>query len=467
MEGVEINAGCACPLGGSEGAAPLVGGGVEGEAALVRLNFAVFTTCSAVALRLYAPRLGGGGGGLHLGPPLVLDLSGARHRTGLVVHAGVLLPRRLAADATGGECGGEVHWLAWDWLCDGRALRDPYARLLTGPVEWGAPLAEPRRALLLLGGDGFDWRGDAPPRVPLVDSVIYELHVRGFSGRAGSGCAAPGTFLGVAERGDHLAALGVTAVELLPVHAFNELEWASRANPVTGAPLRQFWGYSTGSFFAPMPAFATRPAAAGAEFKSMVAALHRRGIEVLLDVVFNHTAELDEGGPCFSFRGLADEVYYMRGAGEPRARGGALLNFTGCGNTLNCNHPVVADLILDCLRYWVAEMHVDGFRFDLASVLCRAADGSGTPLAAPPLLARMAADPVLAGVKLIAEPWDAAGLYQVGSFPCLSLPGGSGGPRDGKWTEWNGKFRDDVRRFLRGEGDGAAGALAVAVVEMV
>jgi len=231
-----------------------------------------------------------------------------------------------------------------------------------------------------------------------------------------------------------LRSLGVTAVELLPVTEFNETD-NPRKNPLTGEPLLDYWGYNPLSFFAPKLSYAepTNPLAAVHEFKTMVRTFHAAGIEVILDVVFNHTGEGGPNGPTVSWRGIDEPTYYMV---DPIT--GAYLDFSGCGNTLNCNHPVVRGQIADCLRYWVTEMHVDGFRFDLASILGR--DQDGTPLAKPPLLEQIAGDPVLAGTKLIAEAWDAAGLYQVGSFPAW-----------GRWAEWNGKFRDDVRRFVKGD----------------
>ncbi len=244
----------------------------------------------------------------------------------------------------------------------------------------------------------------------------------------------PGTFAGLIEKIPYLKKLGVTAVELLPVNEFEETD-TDRANPFTGQPLVNLWGYQSTAFFAPNAAYSSNPDSGDQlrEFKEMVRAFHQAGIEVILDIVFNHTAEGDEHGPTWSFRGIDNSTYYILECGS-----GKYQNFSGCGNTVNCNNPVVRDFIVDCLRYWVMEMHVDGFRFDLASILGRGEDGS--VLQNPPLLERLAYDPVLANIKLIAEAWDAGGLYQVGSFPSW-----------GRWAEWNGIFRDDIRKFVKGD----------------
>jgi isoamylase len=330
-------------------------------------------------------------------------------------------------------------------------LLDPYARAVTGGERWGERrVASPRDTRphpargrrCLVVDDTFDWEFDQPLDRPLAGSVIYEVHVRGFTGHASSSVRHPGTFAGLVEKIPYLTALGVTAVELLPAVEFEETQ-LDRVDPLTGARLLNYWGYDSVAFFAPKAGYAAEPRDGGAvrEFKAMVKALHRAGIEVILDVVFNHTAESDERGPTWSFRGIDNATYYILDADTGRYH-----NYTGCGNTVNCNHPVVRDLVLDCLRYWVTEMHVDGFRFDLASVLGRGRDGE--VLANPPLLERIAADPVLARTKLIAEAWDAAGLYQVGTFPAW-----------GHWAEWNGRFRDDVRRFVKSD-PGLVGALA-------
>ncbi len=332
-----------------------------------------------------------------------------------------------------------------------KVLIDPYAKALSGGEVWGgisnsegksssAPSIKRRRSLMV--DDDFDWGFDQPLNIPLSETIIYELHVRGLTCHPSSRVTHPGTYAGLIEKIPHLRGLGVTAVELLPVNEFEETD-TNRTNPLTGERLLNFWGYHSISFFAPKASYASKNQNCGSvgEFKAMVKAMHEAGIEVILDVVFNHTAEGDERGPTLSYRGLDNSTYYMI---VPDS--GAYYNYSGCGNTLNCNHPVVRDMILDSLRYWVTEMHVDGFRFDLASILGRGQDGS--VLTDPPLLERIAADPVLGNTKLIAEAWDAAGLYQVGTFPAW-----------GRWAEWNGKFRDDIRRFVKSE-PGMVSALA-------
>ncbi len=314
-------------------------------------------------------------------------------------------------------------------------LLDPYARALSNGSAWGAypPGQRPYRNNLIVENN-FDWEHDQPLNIPLVDSVIYELHVRSFTEHSSSGVAHPGTFAGLIEKIPYLKQLGVTAVELLPVNEFEESD-TDRVNPFTGEPLRNLWGYQPTAFCAPNAAYSTNPAEGAQiqEFKQMVRAMHQAGIEVILDMVFNHTAEGDEHGPLWSFRGIDNPTYYILEAGT-----GEYVNYSGCGNTVNCNNPVVRDFIVDCLHYWVMEMHVDGFRFDLASILGRGQDG--TVLKNPPLLESLAYDPVLANTKLIAEAWDAAGLYQVGSFPSW-----------GRWAEWNGIYRDDIRKFVKGD----------------
>jgi glycogen operon protein len=330
-----------------------------------------------------------------------------------------------------------------DRFDDRNVLVDPYATVLTGREEWGREpdwdAGNPYRAGL--AADDFDWAGDRPLNRPMQDLVIYETHVRGFTRHDSSGVRAPGTFAGLVEKIPYLRRLGVNCVELMPVFEFNECD-NDRHDPATGRRLYNYWGYSSVGFFAPKASYAAtgRYGMQVDEFKNMVKQLHRAGIEIILDVVFNHTAEGDERGPAISFRGLDNRVYYML---TPE---GYYLNFSGTGNTLNCNHPVVRGFVLDCLRYWAAEFHVDGFRFDLAAVLGRAPDG--TPLPNPPLLETLANDPLLRDCKLIAEAWDAAGLYQVGSFPNYC-----------RWSEWNGKYRDLVRRFLKGD-VGTTGELA-------
>jgi glycogen operon protein len=312
-------------------------------------------------------------------------------------------------------------------------------RTVKGQAPMAGATAPARRSLFVRRP--YDWHEDAPPLTPLEDSIIYELHVRGFTCHPTSGVAHPGTFAGLVEKIPYLVKLGVTAVELLPVHEFDEDD-CPFTNPQTGETLRNFWGYNSIAFGAPKAAYAASGPAHGQvnEFRDMVRAFHNAGLEVILDVVFNHTGEGDDRGRTYSFRGLDNELYYMLGPD------GAYLNFSGCGNTVNCNHPVVRELIVNCLRYWVAEMHIDGLRFDLASVFGR--DAKGNVLVEPPIVEMIGEDGVLAGTKLIAEPWDAGGLYQVGHFPFGQ-----------RWSEWNGRYRDDVRRFWRGEA-GFAGALA-------
>jgi len=269
------------------------------------------------------------------------------------------------------------------------------------------------------------------PVRPIQDLIIYELHVRGFTKDASSGVSHPGTFEGIREKIPYLKELGITAVELMPVFEFDETMGRREVN---GRTLLDYWGYNPVSFFAPNTSYTADKEfnREGDELKNLIRELNANGIEVILDVVFNHTAEGNEKGPFFSFKGFDNRVYYIL---TPE---GWYYNFSGCGNTLNCNHPVVQQMILECLRYWTIEYHVDGFRFDLASILGRNEDGS--PMNQPPLLKNLAGDPVLRNVKLIAEAWDAGGLYQVGSFPAYT-----------RWAEWNGKYRDDMRSFLKGD----------------
>jgi glycogen operon protein len=330
---------------------------------------------------------------------------------------------------------------------------DPYAPAISGGQRWGnpdvphgpPPLPSARRAgsggerLTRRGRliiDEYDWEDDVPPATPLGQSVLYELHVRGYTRHPSSEVQHPGTFLGLCEKIPHLKSLGVTAVQLMPVLEFDELDH-QRRNPLTGEHLTNYWGYSPLSFFAPKASYGANAGQQVREFKAMVKAFHRAGIEVILDVVYNHTCEGGEGGPTLSFRGLDNAIYYMLD------KEGRYCNYSGCGNTLNCNHPVVRDLILDSLTYLVAELHVDGFRFDLATILGRGPNGK--VLEDPPLIQHIAEHPVLAGTKLIAEAWDAGGESQLGKFPAW-----------GRWAELNGWFRDDVRRFLRSEPNAAA-----------
>lgn len=315
-------------------------------------------------------------------------------------------------------------------------LLDPAATALSDGAVWGRSsevqnYSSARRSLFVRRS--FHWREDMPPLIPHEETIIYELHVRGFTCHPSSGVAHPGTFAGIIEKIPYLKRLGITAVELLPVHEFEENDCIFR-NPKTGERLRNFWGYNSIAFAAPKASYAGSGANGGqvVEFREMVRAFHEAGIEVILDVVFNHTGEGDDRGRTYSFRGLDNELYYML------SPAGTYLNFSGCGNTLNCNHSVVRSLLRTCLRYWVADMHVDGLRFDLASVMGR--DYQGNVLLEPPVIDMIAEDGVLADTKLIAEPWDAAGLYQLGRFPFGR-----------RWSEWNGRYRDEVRRFWRGD----------------
>ncbi len=313
-----------------------------------------------------------------------------------------------------------------------RNVLDPYARAVTGQSVWGKKGGADDCYHGRICTDSFDW-GDFPqPDIPFSDLVIYELHVRGFTMDKSSKVKHRGTFAGLKEKIPYLKKLGINAVELMPIFEFDELDGSRTFD---GKQLLNYWGYNTTCFFAPNTSYTSESEYnhEGDELKDLIKTLNENGIQVFLDVVFNHTSEGDEQGPAFSFKGLDNSVYYML------TPDGHYFNFSGCGNTVNCNHPVVQQFIIDCLRYWVVEYRVDGFRFDLASILGRNEDGS--PMSNPPLLKALAYDPILSGVKLIAEAWDAGGLYQVGSFPSW-----------GRWAEWNGKYRDDLRCFLKGDG---------------
>lgn len=317
-------------------------------------------------------------------------------------------------------------------------LLDPYSRAVTGQRKWGEKPEGGKdfeyRARVVKSS--FDWGNIKQLEQPFEDLVIYETHVRGYTKDKSSGVSAPGTFAGLKDKIPYLKDLGINAVELMPIFEFDEME---SARVVDGVQLYNYWGYNTVSFFAPNTSYAFNEEHnhEGDELKSLIKALKENGIEVILDVVFNHTAEENEMGPCFSFKGIDNNVYYML---TPDAH---YYNFSGCGNVMNCNHPVVRNFIIDCLRHWAIEYRVDGFRFDLASILGR--DQNGAPMANPPILESLAFDPVLGKMKLIAEAWDAGGLYQVGSFPSWN-----------RWAEWNGRYRDDMRSFLKGD-DGMAG----------
>lgn len=312
-----------------------------------------------------------------------------------------------------------------------KILLDPYARAVTGQSQWGHVNNAQHGYRARVVHSNFDWGDQRHHSIPMEDLIIYELHVRGFTMDESSGVKHHGTFEGLREKIPYLKELGVNAVELMPIFEFDEMR---DVRLIDENELIDFWGYNPVSFFAPNTSYCSSMEynREGLELKTLIKDLHDNGIEVILDVVFNHTAEGNEFGPCFSFKGFDNNIYYML------TPDGHYYNFSGCGNTLNCNHPVVRDMILECLRYWVIEYRVDGFRFDLASILGRNDDG--TPLSQPPLLRSLAFDSILGNVKLIAEAWDAGGLYQVGSFPSWK-----------RWAEWNGRYRDDMRRFLKGD----------------
>ena len=325
-------------------------------------------------------------------------------------------------------------------------LLDPYAKSLGGRDVWGKQFDPDNpyqhRARIVQGT--FDWGRDRPLGTPIEDLIIYEMHVRGFTRHETSGVQHPGTYAAIRDKIPYLKELGVNAVELMPVFEFDEFEhW--RRNPETGELLLNYWGYSPVSFFAPKAGYAATDEPGGEvnELKALIKDLHENGIEVILDVVYNHTAEGNGDGPTFSFKGIDNSIYYIL---TPE---GYYYNFSGTGNTVNCNHPRVRQLILDSLRYWVSEYHVDGFRFDLASIMPR--DVNGMPPDPPPVLREMIDDPILGRTKLIAEPWDADGLYHLGTFPAY-----------GRWAEWNGHYRDTLRKWLKGD-EGQAGAVAQAM----
>jgi glycogen operon protein len=374
-------------------------------------------------------------------PSRVIDVNPRANRTYHYWH--VFVPGIAAGQIYGYRVAGPFDPARGLRFDPDKVLLDPYGKCIARPAGRsreaarcpGDNVATALRSVVV-DSSTYDWEGDAPLGWPFAKTIIYEMHVAGFTSHPSSGVAPSkrGTYAGLIEKIPYLQDLGVSAVELLPVFAFDEED---------GPPdLGNYWGYQPLSFFAPHYGYSSRPDPLGAldEFRDMVKALHRAGIEVILDVVYNHTTEGNENGPTLCFRGLANENYYILAKDKSR-----YADYTGCGNTLNANEPIVRRLILDSLRYWVSEMHVDGFRFDLASILSR--DQDGRPMASPPTLWDIESDPILANVKLIAEAWDAAGLYQVGSFVGDS------------WKEWNGKFRDDVRAFLKGN-NGMARAIA-------
>ncbi len=418
----------------------------------VGVNFALFSRhASRVRLELFDRAA-------DAKPAKVIDLDPARNRTGDVWHVwveGIPTGQLYAYRVDGPYQPKEGHRFNFNKL-----LLDPYATAISRLSDWdfgparGYDPSAPEKDLVLSTADDarampkcvfahehFHWHDDRPLRHPWSQTVIYETHVRGFTIHPSAAVEHSGTYRGLMEKIPYLKELGVTAVELMPVHEFNEYK-STGVNPQTGQPLRNYWGYDPVAFFAPKASYSSSGGMGQQklEFKEMVRALHGAGIEVILDVVFNHTAEGNELGPTLCFRGIDNAIFYTLAEDKRYYK-----DYTGVDNTINANHPVVRDLILDALRYWVLEMHVDGFRFDLASVLGR--DGTGKLLANAPLLEQIAEDPILRDVKIIAEAWDAAGAYEVGSFS------------ERRWAEWNGRYRDDVRRFWRGD-DGMLGVFA-------
>ncbi len=437
-ERADVQAGAPLPLGTQER-----GGGV---------NFAIFGRhASRVRLELFDhPE--------DAVPARVIDLDSARNRTGDIWHVwveGIGAGQLYAYRVDGPYEPSEGHRFNFN-----RLLLDPFAAAISRLPSWdfasarGFDPSAPEQDLApskldnsrsmpkcVLVNEHFDWDGDQQLRHPWSKTVIYETHVRGFTIHPSSGVSHPGTYRGLMEKIPYLKTLGVTAVELMPVQEFNETP-VTRRNPQTSKPLSNYWGYDPVVFFAPKASYSSSGGLGQQklEFKEMVRAFHSADIEVILDVVFNHTAEGDELGPTLCFRGMDNAIFYTLADDKRYYK-----DYTGTGNTINANHPVVRGHIIAALRYWMIEMHVDGFRFDLASVLGR--DGTGKLLANAPLLERIAEDPVLRDVKIIAEAWDAAGAYEVGSFS------------ERRWAEWNGRYRDDVRRFWRGD-DGMLGLFA-------
>jgi isoamylase len=437
-EHTEVRSGFPLPMGARE-----IGGGV---------NFALFSRhASRVRLELF-DQPG------DATPARAIDFDPARNRTGDVWHvwvAGIPSGQLYAYRVDGPYQPKQGHRFNFNKL-----LLDPFATTISlmpawdfgaaRGYDWSGPDPDADFSKVDDAGampkcvfthEHFHWQDDLPLRHPWSRTMIYETHVRGLTIHPSSGVAHPGTFRGLMEKIPYLKDLGVTAVELMPVHEFNEHELPG-TNPQTGKPLRNFWGYDPVAFYAPKASYSSAGGLGQQklEFKEMVLALHRAGIEVILDVVFNHTAEGNQMGPTLCFRGMDNAIFYTLASDRRYYQ-----DYTGTGNTINANHPVVRDHIMDALRYWVVEMHVDGFRFDLASVLGR--DSTGKLLANAPLLESIAEDPILRDIKIIAEAWDAAGAYEVGSFS------------ERRWAEWNGRYRDDVRRFWRGD-DGMAGLFA-------
>lgn len=430
-ESADIRSGSPLPWGARQ-----VGDGV---------NFAIFSrNATRVRLELYASAS-------DAAPSKTIELDPPRHRTGDVWHVWVkgVPPGQLY----GYRIDGPYHPQEGHRFNSYKLLLDPFATAIAGVGRWDFSLArgydpaahppdlsfsnlDDAAAMpkCVFSHDHFDWEGDNPPRHPASDTIIYETHVRGCTIHPSSGVAHPGTFRGVTEKIPYFQELGITAVELMPVHEFNENELL-RINSLNGTPLKNYWGYDPVGFFAPKGSYCSRGSRGQQtlEFREMVKAFHRAGIEVILDIVLNHTAEGNELGPTICLRGMDNSIFYMLEENDRRY----YKDFAGVGNTLNANHPVVRDFVIDVLRHWVMHMHVDGFRFDLASVLGR--DEHGRILRNAPLLERIAEDPILRDVKIIAEAWDVGGAYQVGSFS------------ERRWAEWNGRFRDDVRRFWLGE----------------
>ncbi|WCJ24786.1 Glycogen debranching enzyme [Euphorbia peplus] len=413
------------------------------------INFAIFSHhATSVTLCLQLPTQMGAPKGLGDGM-IELPLDPQTNKTGDTWHIFIKdLPR--SSVLYGYRIDGPQNWDQGHRFDKSIVLLDPYAKLVEGRRAFGDVSNRLSRFLGTYDFDSmpFEWGDDYKlPNIPEKDLVIYEMNVRALTADKSSELDPKirGSYLGIIEKIPHLVELGVNAVELLPVFEFDEFEFQRHPNPRDH--MINTWGYSTINFFAPMSRYASDgggPINASWEFKEMVKALHGAGIEVILDVVYNHTNEADDKFPyTTSFRGIDNKVYYMLDTNNN------LLNFSGCGNTLNCNHPVVKDLILDSLRHWVTEYHVDGFRFDLASVLCRGTDG--TPLNAPPIIKEIAKDPILSRCKLISEPWDCGGLYLVGQFPNWD-----------RWGEWNGKYRDDIRRYIKGD-PGLKGSFATRV----
>lgn len=422
------------------GAAPLKDG----------VNFAVYSkNASRVVLELFEKAC-------DKQPTVSIELDPVKNRTGSVWHVFV---KGLKANALYlYRVDGEYNPTHGNRFNFNKYLLDPYAKAFTEGSVFRSYNLQMERGLagiengklsdlsdfpkcVVIDDNDFDWQGDRPLNYPLNKTILYEVHLKGFTASPTSGVAAPGTYKGFMEKIPHLKELGITSVEFLPVFEFDEDE-NGNINPKTGEKLSNYWGYSTIGFFAPKTTFASdkTPGQSVREFKELVRHMHKAGLEVILDVVFNHTAEGNEYGYSFSFKGLENAVYYLLPYHEKQY----YMNYAGCGNSINAAHPVVTRFILDCLRYWVSEMHIDGFRFDLASVLTR--DQYGNIQGFPFLTNAIAEDPVLARTKIIAEPWDAGGGYHVGNFP------------GGRWSEWNDRFRNDIRRFVRGDEGGATAA---------